>query len=335
VGIIEKSGVRMLNIINDIVDISKIESGQMKIRITKTNVNEQIEFIKTFFQHEAEIKGIKLSFINDLPFEEAHIDTDREKVYAVLTNLIKNSIKYTDSGSIEFGYKLKKQNDFAELEFFVKDTGIGVPQNQQDYIFERFRQGNEAINRAYEGAGLGLAIAKSYVNMLGGKIWIESEPAAGTTFYFTLPYNFETKENSDMKKAVIKKSAKIQIKGLKILIAEDDEISDMLIENTIKEFSKVIFHVNTGAKAVETFRNIPDIDLILMDIRMPEMDGYEATRQIRKFNTDVVIIAQTAFALAGDREMAIAAGCTDYVSKPIDKASVQALVWKHFNKVNN
>jgi PAS domain S-box-containing protein len=332
VGIIEKSGVRMLNIINDIVDISKIESGQMKITISQTNVNKQIEFLNIFFQPEATRKGIKLSFKTDLPFEKADINTDSEKVYAVLTNLIKNSIKYTDSGSIEFGYKLKKQNDRAELEFFVKDTGIGVPQKQQAFIFERFRQGNEAVNRAYEGAGLGLAIAKSYVDMLGGKIWIESEPVAGTTFYFTLPCNFETKENSVMKKEVITDSGKIQIKGLKILIAEDDEISEMLIENTIKEYSKVIFHVNTGAKAVETCRNIPDIDLILMDIRMPDMDGYEATRQIRKFNTDVVIIAQTAFALAGDREMAIAAGCTDYVSKPIDKATVQALIWKYFNK---
>ncbi len=187
--VIEKSGVRMLNIINDIVDISKIEAGLMKLYMKESNMNEQIEYMYTFFKPEVEAKGIQFSFKNALPANEAIIKTDREKVYAILTNLVKNAIKYTEKGSIEFGYTKKTDKEDVKLEFYVKDTGIGIPKDRREAIFERFIQADIADEMARQGAGLGLSISKAYVEMLGGKIWVKSEEGVGSTFYFTLPYN--------------------------------------------------------------------------------------------------------------------------------------------------
>ncbi|MBA4317616.1 MAG: hypothetical protein C0412_04370 [Flavobacterium sp.] len=326
--IIEKSGIRMLNIINDIISISKVESGQIEISLSETNVNEQIEYLHTFFKPEAAHKGIQLSVTNQLPSKETLINTDKEKVYAILTNLIKNAIKFTDSGSIEFGCAQKGKH----LEYFVKDTGAGISKSQQKIIFERFRQANETITRSHEGSGLGLAISKAYVEMLGGKIWVDSKQGKGSTFYFTIPTNTELKsiEKITIEKVPSKENEENQIKDLKVLIVEDDEISKLLITIAVKTFSKEILKVSTGFEAIEACRNNPDIDLVMMDINMPEMGGYEATEQIRKFNKDVVIIAQTANGMQSDRDEAIAAGCTDYISKPVNIASLSELIHKYF-----
>src|SRR5664280_2793485 len=195
---IQISGARMLNTINSIVDMSKIESGLMKVDIKETNINEKIEFTYKFFKPEVEIKGLQFLVKNSLPSKEVIIKTDNEKVYGILTNLIKNAIKFTFEGSIEFGYEKKGEY----LEFFVKDTGIGIPQKQYQLIFERFRQGSESHNRGYEGSGLGLSIAKTYVEMLGGEIWVESEEGKGSTFYFTIPYNSISEEKIKIINAV-------------------------------------------------------------------------------------------------------------------------------------
>lgn len=328
IGIIEKSGARMLNIINDIVDISKIEAGLMKLDIKDTNINEQIEYIYTFFKPEVEAKGIKLSFKNVLSGKEAIIKTDHEKFYAIFTNLVKNAIKYSEEGTIELGYERKGK----DIEFFVKDTGIGIPKDRQEAIFERFIQADIADKMARQGAGLGLAISKAYIEMLGGKIWVESEEGIGSAFYFTLPYITEQEEKKAVEKDIPEQEEKNKIKKLKTLIAEDDETSEMLITLGVEKFSKEILKVRNGLEAVEVCRNNPDIDLIFMDIQMPVMNGYEATRQIRQFNKDSVIIAQTAFGLSGDREKVIKAGCNDYISKPIKKAELQKLIVKFFGK---
>jgi PAS domain S-box-containing protein len=198
ISVIEHSGKRMLNIIDDIVLISKIESGNVEIHNFKCNINEQIVSVYDLFKEEIAQKGINFSYKNALLDSEAIINTDGEKIYAVLVNLIKNAIKFTHKGSVEFGYILKKDSVPAELEFFVRDTGEGVRQEQKELIFERFRQGSEALNRNYEGAGLGLTISKAFVEMLGGRIWVESEVEnralgeIGTTiFYFTTPYDIK------------------------------------------------------------------------------------------------------------------------------------------------
>jgi PAS domain S-box-containing protein len=199
ISIIEKSGDRMLNIINDIINISKVESGQMEVLISETDINKQVEYISNFFKHEAEQKGIKILVKNCLLANGAIIKTDREKLYAVLTNLVKNAIKFTKEGSVEIGFE-KKDN---YLEFFVKDTGIGMNKEQLEIVFERFRQGSELLTRNYEGSGLGLSISKAYIEMLGGKIWIKSKPGKGSTLYFSLPYITEQKVITNIKNVVL------------------------------------------------------------------------------------------------------------------------------------
>ena len=324
--IIEKSGERMLNTINSIMDISKIDAGQMLVNIKESNINEQLEFIYKFFKSKVELKGLQIFLKKGLPSKEAIIETDIEKIYAILTNLVNNAIKFTDKGTIEFGYEKKGKY----LEFFVKDTGYGMSQSQQEIVFERFRQGSESLTRSYEGSGLGLPIAKSYVEMLDGNMWMESEAGRGSTFYFTIPYDSVTAEKYTSKISVAGKDHAAQTKNLKILVAEDEEISALLITEILQDVSKEIVQVTTGIEAIEFCMNHPDIDLVLMDIKMPEIDGYEATRQIRQFNREVIIIAQTAFGLSGDREKAIDAGCNDYFSKPIDQSLLLALINAHF-----
>ncbi|WP_372792792.1 PAS domain S-box protein [Lutibacter sp.] len=329
--IIEKSGARMLNIINDIVDISKIEAGLMEVNLIESNVNEQIEYIYTFFKPEVETKGLTLLYKNELPSKETIIKTDREKLFAILTNLVKNAIKYSIEGSIELGY----HKNGSSLEFYVKDTGIGIPKDRQEAIFERFIQADISDKMAHQGAGLGLSITKAYVETLGGKIWVESQEGKGSTFYFTLPYNAEQKEKISIDNEIILnetgKYDSSEVVGLKILIVEDDETSSSLIGITVENISSEIIKVMNGLEAIEACRNNPDIDLILMDIKMPVMDGYSATQQIRQFNKDVIIIAQTAYGLAGDREKALSVGCNDYISKPIDGKLLLLLMQKYFN----
>jgi PAS domain S-box-containing protein len=332
--IIEKSGAHMLNIINDIISISKIESQQIEISVSDTNLNEQVEYIYHFFRPEAEQKKLFISFKNALPANEAFIKTDREKVYAVLTNLVKNAIKFTPDGSIELGYNVK--GEF--IEFFVKDSGPGIPEKQKEIIFDRFRRGNETLIRNHEGAGLGLSISKAYVEFLGGKIWMENNEdkngnASGSTFFFTIPAHPVKEMNYVNQINPPDKSIKNKIRKLKILIVEDDETSEILIIKMIEGIAGKVLTTATGVEAVDICRKNPDIDLVLMDINMPEMDGYEATRKIREFNKEVVIIAQTAYALEGDCEKSIAAGCNNYISKPISRVDLRKMVTNYFSEL--
>ncbi|MBV5335184.1 MAG: PAS domain-containing protein [Sulfuricurvum sp.] len=340
ISIIEKSGTRMVNIINDIVDISKIESGQMKVSFSETNVNKQLEYLFNFYRPEAEQRGLRISFQSTIAEKESIIQTDRQKIYAILTNLVNNAIKFTHEGSIEFGcecgsgdpdtgHALSLQKP-KFLVFYVKDTGIGIRREHLGIIFERFRQGSETLNRKYEGAGLGLSISKAYVEMLGGQIWVESEEGKGSTFYFTIPFTTGTKEKIESETVVLAGGEEKQELMLKILIVEDDAESAILLSKIVQKFSKEVFKARTGIEAVDICRKNKDINLILMDIQMPEMDGYEATRQIRQFNTDVIIIAQTAFALSGDKELALEVGCNDYISKPIKRKQLMETINKHF-----
>ena len=326
--IIEKSGMRMLNIINDIVDISKIESGLMEANRTSTNVNEQMEYVYTFFKPETDKKKLQLILKKNLSPTEAIITTDREKLYAILINLVKNAIKYTNDGVIQIGCDKKGDT----LEFYVKDTGIGIPANRQVPVFERFVQADIADLQALQGAGLGLSIAKAYAEILGGRIWLESQEGKGSTFFFSIPYTLSSKDKIADMKPVAGAESKNTFRKLKIVIAEDDKASEMLMSIAMRPYGSEIIKVKTGNETVEICQKNPDIDLILMDIQMPVMNGYEATRQIRLFNKDVTIIAQTAFGLSGDREKAIEAGCNDYITKPINKEELRALIQKYFGE---
>ena len=324
IDIIQKSGVRMLNVINDIISISKIESQPIEVLVNDTNINEEVEYIYHFFKLEAEQKKLHISFRNGLKSDHALIRTDREKVYAILTNLVKNAIKYTQTGAIELGYDLKGEL----IEFYVKDSGPGIHEEQKEIIFERFRQGSKSLTPNIEGAGLGLSISKAYVEMLGGKIWVESKIGQGSTFRFSLPYLNGMKEKEPVQIAADEEIS--SSRKLKVLLVEDDKTSQQLLGIIIEQMKGEVFHATTGHEAVNICRENPDIDLVLMDILMPGINGFEATRQIREFNKEIVIIAQTAFALNGDKEKSMEAGCNDYISKPINRAKLKRMINNYF-----
>ena len=323
ISIIEKSGKRLLSTINDLIEISKIESGQMEIHNAKINLNEKFNDLFAFFKPQVEEKGLQL-FLS-LPEKEMLIDTDGDKLYAAMVNLIKNAVKYSYEGSIKFGYE-KKGN---LLEFFVKDTGIGISEDKQKSIFERFVQADPSYSSGFEGVGLGLSIAKSYVEMLGGKIWMDSKEGTGSQFYFTLPYyqspgtiKADTADSDENKKLSFKTKSTI-------LIVEDEPVSLLYLKVLLENVANKIIEATNGEEAVEYCKNNPNIDLILMDSRIPLMDNTIAMREIRKFNKDVIIIAQTAFAMHGDREKMIALGCNGYISKPIDCNELLNMIKKY------
>lgn len=321
--IIEKSGVHMLNIISDIMTISRIEAQQTEVVISSTNINEQLEYVYNFFRPEAAKKKLNLSINKASSENKLFISTDREKLYAILVNLVKNAIKFTATGFVEMGYEVKD----SFIEFYVRDSGLGIIDKEQNSIFERFRQGGDLRDRKYEGSGLGLAISKAYVEFLGGEIWVESEIGKGSIFRFTLPY-FNANEQEENNQSIIKDEIRFNSK-MKILVVDDDEFSQKLICMMLKPFESQILLASSGVEAITAFKKNPDIDLILMDIHMQGMDGYEATRLIREMNKEVTIIAQTAWALSDIREKVIAAGCNDYIAKPINRKILIDLINQH------
>ncbi|NVO02688.1 MAG: response regulator [Bacteroidetes bacterium] len=329
--IIEKSGARMLNTINDIIAISKVESNEVNLKISQTNLIEEIKFICAFFQSEAELKGIQIFLNNTLPTNNAIIDSDKDKIGAILSKLIINAITYSKSGFIEIG--IQKKNDFFEI--YVKDNGIGIGPEHKEIIFERFRQASENLSRNYEGAGLGLSISKAYIEMLGGEIWLKSELGKGSTFFFTLSSTKFQKEYNEIKNGTLNIMEENLIQSLKILIVEDDDVSSIILHNIVGIFAKEILSVRTGIEAVEFCRSNPEIDLVLIDVKMPELDGYEATELIREFNKDVIIIAQTAFAMPKEKNKAMEAGCNDYISKPIYPNLLNDIIKRHFENKRN
>ncbi len=322
VSVIEESGNRMLNIINDLINISKIEAGQMEVSITETNINEQLDFLYTFFSTETQKKQIELNTICPLSTEEATIHTDKEKLNAVLTNLIKNAIKFTNKGNIDFGYEI---NDDAFL-FFVSDTGIGIPENKIDIIFERFVQADSSVSSGFEGSGLGLSISKGYIDLLGGNIHVESTKNKGTCFYFTLP------RYSNLKKGKKTKSSRLGIEkdfnNTTILLAEDDDTSLIYLSSILKNSNVNLLTARNGLEAVEQCNRNDDIKLVLMDIKMPLLDGYSAAKKIKETKPDLCIIAQTAFALSSDRDRYGNTFC-DYITKPIKSDELKQTIKKH------
>jgi hypothetical protein len=314
----------MLKTLNDLMDISKLETGQVKLNYSKISINEELSILFSLFNEEAKQKDLAFKLI--IP-QNTHpiISTDREKLFAVLSNLIKNALKYSKIGAINFGYNV--QNNF--LEFFVEDSGIGIPLNRQQAIFERFIQADVYDTEAYEGAGLGLSIAKSYVTMLGGKIWVVSEEQKGATFYFTIPKKHTI---ATLEKTVTKANNNKNNIHLNLLIVDDEEIAAVYLSILLEDFCTKIYRAKNGVEAVEIFKKNPTIDLILMDIKMPKMDGHEATQQIRALNKNVIIIAQTAFAYPEDQEKAMRYGCNDYISKPIQPTYLFELIKKYFEK---
>lgn len=313
IDVIQQSGERMLNIINDLIDISKIEAGQMEIRLERTDLNQLLNSLYTFFKPETNNKNLELIVDINPSLKNIFVSTDKTKLTQILTNLIKNAIKYTDKGQISYGYFIKDEN----MEFYVKDTGIGIKPEIQDVIFERFRQADQSITKPYEGTGLGLSISKSFIEMLGGEIWLESAPEAGSSFYFSLPYKkVKSRQNMNIVRGPFETNPLL---GKVILIAEDDETSFMFLKEVLVKSGIKTLRANNGLEAIDCVKKNPDINLVLMDIKMPVMNGFKATKKIKQLNPQMPVIVQTAFASLIDKQKSFEAGCDDYISKPINK----------------
>jgi len=312
IGIVHKSGERMLNTVNDIINISKIEAGLVRLNLTSTNINELLNDIISFFAPEAEKKAISLTLKKSLPDGYAEIITDQQKLTSILTNIVKNAIKFSDQGAIEVGCQLQG----LMLEFYVKDTGIGIPLHRQEAVFNRFEQADIGDIRAFGGSGLGLAISKAYVEMLGGNIWLESTEGKGSTFYFTIPTTLsksECKSTDESRKSI----SQLSEKKIKLLIAEDDEANLFYLETILRKNNFDPITACNGIDAVNIFSENPDIAIILMDIKMPVMNGFEATRLIRQLNETIPILAQTAYAFSDEKELILSSGFDGIISKPI------------------
>jgi PAS domain S-box-containing protein len=313
---IKSSGELLLKLIDDIIDIAKIEAGEIKIDKKECNLFKLFKELQLTFKEtisKSSKKHLKILFKTDYP-ENLVIKTDPYRLKQILSNLINNAIKFTNAGSIDFGYSIK---DEKTLEFYVKDTGIGLSRDEIPIIFERYKRAVTSEEKNITGTGLGLAISKNLVELLGGEMWVDSYPGLGTTFYFTLPYLKITKivEQFIYKENIIQD---YNWNNITILIVEDDLHSFSFLKETLKKTNANIIHAKNAEIAIDICKSNMDIDIILMDIQLPQMNGYEATREIKKFRKSLPIIAQTAFAMAGDKEKSILAGCDDYISKPIN-----------------
>ncbi|MBN1143369.1 MAG: PAS domain S-box protein [Bacteroidales bacterium] len=320
--VVNQSGERLLETINKIVEVSKIESGQVDISFVEVDVAEIMTYHYDFFLEQAAGKGLDF-ILNMDAVSDLKIMADRFKLDGVFTNLINNAIKFTPKGYIEFG----AYQDKGDLVFYVKDTGLGIPENKQDAIFERFVQADLSLTRPYEGSGLGLSIVKAYAELIGGSVRVESKPGEGSTFYVTIPLMVSKEPDLE---AAIQNLPEIAVNNrVKILIAEDDEVSISYLKTILEGDWNELIACTNGISTVETVRSQPDISIVLMDIRMPDMSGIEATKEIRKFNRTIPIIAQTANALLNDKNEAIQAGCNEYLTKPLNRVKLLELISKY------
>jgi PAS domain S-box-containing protein len=329
--IITHNGQTLIRLIDDIIDIARIEAGQLNINIAECHLNVLLPELQKQFLEILQTVGKKnIDIILDIPSEKIICYTDAFRLRQVLSNLIDNAIKFTNEGYIEIG--LRKTDD-NKLLFFVRDTGIGIPEDKRKLVFDRFRQLEEADTRSYGGTGLGLTISQNLVRMLNGEIHVDSKPGEGSTFYFALPLpileidkEFESVQKEDLF------DYKNVWKDKIFLVAEDDKYNFRIIEELLRITNVTVIHVWNGKEVIEELRKNNKFDLILMDIRMPVINGLIATQEIRKTYPDIIIIAQTAYANEEDKHLCIAAGCNDYVSKPIDKNQLLNTIRKYLNK---
>ncbi|MDX8339515.1 ATP-binding protein [Draconibacterium sp. IB214405] len=323
INIIQQSGDRMLSTINNIIDISKIESGNEEAQIKEISFTEIISELGKFFMAEATEKGIELIIEADTPEVPIHFYSDRYKLTSILTNLIKNAIKFTNKGFVKISYHLSA----SELEITVSDSGIGIAPEKQQAIFDYFVQADHSHSSGYEGSGLGLSISKGYVKLLDGEISVTSEPNKGTSFSVRIPNAQDQNATQTIATSQTEQHTNRQtIDDLKIIVVEDDETSFNFLSRILSDVTTSLKHANNGADAIKIAKENPDTDVILMDIKLPKINGFEATSQIRAFNKDVYIIAQTAYAQENYKQQALDAGCDNLIIKPIDKDQLLKLL---------
>ena len=318
VKMIVESGTSLLTLIEDIMDVSKIEAGQMKIRYKPFFLNTMIDQLYSIFmsnplylQKNAQQQNIELRY--EKPCENIAIMSDPDRILQIMINLIGNALKFTQKGFVHFGYTIENE----EITFYVKDSGIGIPEDKSEQIFKRFTQVDNTLARKFKGSGLGLAISKGLITLLNGRIWYESELEKGSCFYFTIPY-YHTTMLADDDTPPEKSAEEPDWSDYTALIVEDDTINFKVIEAMLQNTKLQLLRADNGQKAIEMVRMNPHIDLVLMDVHLPVMSGLDATAIILKINPKMPIIAQTANAMSDDKDKCLEAGCIDYISKPLD-----------------
>ena len=318
INVINNNSKNLLHLIEDIIDIAKIEAGQLSIKKSAFNLNKLLDDVYAMFNklmEKSANKNVELKIKlpkNDDPV----IFTDEHRLRQILANLLSNAVKFTETGYIEFGYKITKENFY---EFQVKDTGVGINPDKTGLVFDRFRQVDGSPTRKHGGTGLGLAICKNLVKLLGGNIWVNSEPEKGSTFYFTIPLHHDKTIKVSSTLTVNEEiTTDISFKGYTILIAEDELINYTYLELLLKKNGATLIHASNGKEALEVITQDPTVDLVLMDIKMPMMNGYEATKLIKIQRPALPVIAQTAYAMEEERKKCLDCGCDDYISKPIE-----------------
>lgn len=311
VSIIENNNTLLLQLISDILDLSKIEAGTLELNYSNIELNELMRELERGFLLRVKTDAVKLEFVE--PAGPCMAYTEKNRLSQLMINLVTNAIKFTEKGSIRFGYEMREN----ELYFYVTDTGCGIPKDKQQNIFGRFVK----LNSFAQGTGLGLSICKTLMDHMGGRIGVESEEGKGSTFWFTLPYKPAVKEDKKQMPKDIQ-PVSIERNKLTILVAEDNASNYKLFESILK-YDYHLIHAWDGMEAVEMFRK-HNPQIVLMDINMPVMDGYEATREIRKYSAKIPIIAVTAFAYASDEQKVMESGFDGYMPKPINAKLLKA-----------
>lgn len=327
VELLSQSSQRLLDTLSDIIELSKIETSELLVQTELVDLPTLLRLIKEQYTEKA-IKKDLLFKIGCLPNpDQSLVNIDKYKLERIIDKLLSNAIKFTQEGQIELGASITE----SDIIFYVTDSGQGIPKERQRAIFDRFVQVDINFNRENEGSGLGLAIAKAYVDSMKGSIWVDSEVGVGSTFHIKIPLAHINSVNAELKPDAIVNDNTIpeglmtnfnKKRKIKVLIAEDDDISFRYLQRALKNEAFETIRVINGEDAIRIVRDYSGIDIVLMDIKMPLMDGLEATRMIRKFNATIPIIAQTAHTLTGDRENALDAGCSDYISKPISRTEL-------------
>jgi len=320
--IIKENSNVLLQLIDDIVDISKIEAGQITMRPVKCNISSLLEDIYESFNLQIKQKENNVNFQINEKLTDTNLCTytDHQRLRQIITNLISNALKFTEEGSVEFGCSLKSDGNIL---FFVKDTGIGIPRSKLDLVFDRFRQVDDSGTRNHRGAGLGLSISKSLAELLGGSIWVESEKGKGSTFFFTIPYQPVpiSEIGTGYKPDFVSYP---RLTGKSILVVEDLEVNYKLIEAMLKKTGAKILWAKTGREALGIFRNNPTLSLVLLDLNMPDIPGYDILVKLKKEREDLPVIIQTAYAMNGEKERCRLAGCDSYITKPIQMEQLLA-----------
>lgn len=321
ISLIESNALMLLTLLNDILELSSIQSQQVSLKPKNNNLSDVLNKLFEIFKIENDKKNITLKLITAEIKNDYHFLFDEIRLKQVFSNLLSNAFKYTDSGSIEFGvYEI---ND--TVTFFVKDTGIGIPEETGILVFNRFYKIETNDNQLYRGVGLGLAICKSIVSLWNGDIWYESEPDKGTTFFFTHPLSAENVSKKEQ--PTITTNNIIDLKNKRFLIAEDELSNYKLLETYLKGTNVEILWARNGVEAIQFVKD-QRLDLVLMDIKMPIMNGIEASKKIKALIPELPIIVQTAFAFNSEVEEILKSGVNAYITKPINKSEFLDLVCK-------